>query len=141
MSHVPSGQRARGAFDEVGKHRDAEAEVRRPQHGDALAGCIERGALRVRKPRRPADQRAAVLDAIGEHAVEGLGQAEVDHDVALRCGGEFARCELRHAIDHALANLARHRTHEGEGVRLFRRQAQQRLSHPAVGAVQEQSNR
>ncbi len=137
---VPAGQGARGAFDQVVQHRDAEAEVAGPGQRNARGGGIERRLLRLRKAGRAGHQRLAALQAQAEDRVEAFGQAEVDGRVELRHAREFARRELRHAVDHARFDLARDRGDDLAAL-AFAAQALQRAPHAAVRAVDQQSDR
>ena len=69
---IPARQRVCGALHQVGQHRDAEAEIRRPEDRNMRRRGIHRGFLGVGQRGRAGHQRRSARGAQGQDAIESL---------------------------------------------------------------------
>src|SRR3982751_2760125 len=93
---IPIRKRTRRFAHEPAEHRDADAEVRTPQHRNRGSRITKRRLLALRKPRRAAHERNAPRARDRERIVECVSETEIDQHRRSRSGLETDRINEIH---------------------------------------------
>ena len=128
---VPARQRRRGALHQFGQDGHAQAEIARPDQGDAGRRRGQCVLLRRIDARGAGHQRTPTVHAQGQNGIEAFGQAEVDGRVEGRNAAQLGGGEMRHAIDDTLRGGTACHGGDHRACGLLGGQAEQSLAHPA----------